>query len=92
MLQERHQIPIGPKFCFPHLKKENNEKNKWKDSSTPSTRKDTTNLMHESCMEPDVDFVPDVLYGHVHETLVDFWENIAKLTDVNFLPFLKFLH
>ena len=36
------------------------------------TRKDTTNLMHESCMEPDVDFVPDVLYGHVHETLVDF--------------------
>ena len=62
MLQEGHQIPIGAKFCFPHLKSENNEKNNGKDSSTPSTRKDTTNLMHESSMEPDVDFVPDVPY------------------------------
>ena len=39
MLQEGHQISIGPKFCFPHLKSENNEKNNGKDSSTPSTRK-----------------------------------------------------
>ena len=62
MLQEGHQIPIGTKFCFHHLKSENNGKNNGKDSSTPSTRKDTANLMHESSMEPDVDFVPDVPY------------------------------
>ena len=62
MLQEGHQITIGAKFCFPHLKSENNEKNNGKGSSTPSTRKDTANLMHESSMEPDVDFVLDVPY------------------------------
>ena len=62
MLQEGHQIPIGAKFCFPHLKSENNVKNNGKDSSTPSTRKDTPKLMHESSMEPDADFVPDVSY------------------------------
>ena len=62
MLQEGHQITIGAKFCFPHLKSENNEKNNGKGSSTPSTRKDTANLMHESSMEPDVDCVPDMLY------------------------------
>ena len=62
MLQEGHQIPIGAKFCFPHLKSENNVKNNGKDSSTPSTRKDTAQLMHESSMEPDADFVPDVSY------------------------------
>ena len=33
-LQEGHQILIGGKFCFPHLKSESNEKNKSKDSST----------------------------------------------------------
>ena len=62
MLQEGHQIPIGAKFCFPHLKSENNVKNNGKDSSTPSTRKDTAKLMHESSMEPDADFVPYVSY------------------------------
>ena len=62
MLQEGHQIPIGAKFCFPHLKSENNVKNNGKDSSTPSTRKDKAQLMHESSMEPDADFVPDVSY------------------------------
>ena len=62
MLQEGHQIPIGAKFCFPHLKSENNVKNNGKDSSTPSTRKDTAQLMHESSMEPDADFVPYVSY------------------------------
>ena len=60
MLQKDHQIPIGAKFCLPHLKNEN-KKNKCKDSSTPSTNKDT-NLMHESCMEPDVNVVPDEPY------------------------------
>ena len=62
MLQEGHQITIGAKFCFPHLKSENNEKNNGKGSSTPSTRKDTANLMHESSMEPDVDSLPDMPY------------------------------
>ena len=62
MLQEGHQIPIGAKYCFPHLKSEKNEKNNRKDCSTPSTRKDTANLMHKSSMEPDVDFMPDVPY------------------------------
>ena len=60
-----HQIPIGVIFYFPHLKSKNNEKNNGKDSSTPSIRKDTANLMHESSMKPDVDFVPDVPYIHV---------------------------
>ena len=62
MLQEGHQITTGAKFCFPHLKSENNEKNNGKGSSAPSTRTDTANLMHESSMEPDVDFVPDMPY------------------------------
>ena len=62
MLQEGHQIPIGAKFCFSHLKSESNVKNNSKDSSTPSTRKDTAKLMHESSMEPDVDFMSDVPY------------------------------
>ena len=62
LLQEGYQIPIGAKICFPHLKSENNEKNNGKDSSTPSTRKGTANLMHESSMGPDIDFVPDVPY------------------------------
>ena len=62
MLQEGHQILIGAKFCFHHLKSEKNENNNGKDSSTPSTRKYTVNLMHESSMKPDVDFVSDVPY------------------------------
>ena len=62
MLREGHQIPIGAKFCFPHLKSESNVKNNSKDSSTPSTRKDTAKLMHESSMEPDADFMSDVPY------------------------------
>ena len=62
MLQEGHQIPVGAKFCFLYLKSKNNEKNKCKDSSSPSTRKDITNLTHESCMEREVDFVPDKPY------------------------------
>ena len=60
-----HQIPIRVKFYFPHLKSKNNEKNDGKDSSTPSIRKNTANLMHESSMKPDVDFVPDVPYIQV---------------------------
>ena len=32
MLQEVHKIPTGAKFCFPHLKSKNNEKNECKDS------------------------------------------------------------
>ena len=27
--------------------------------------------------------------GHVHEKLVDFWENIAKLTDVHFFTIFE---
>ena len=32
MLQEVHKIPTAAKFCFPHLKSKNNEKNECKDS------------------------------------------------------------
>ena len=61
MLQESHQIPIGAKVCFSQLNSENNEENKPKDSAIASTSKDT-NLIHESCMEPNIDFVPDDAY------------------------------
>ena len=67
MLQEGHQIPIGAKFCFPHFKSKNNEKDKCKGSSTPSTRKDIINLIHENCIEPYVDFVPDEPYNSSSE-------------------------
>ena len=30
------------------------------------TRKDTTNPMHESCMEPDVDLLPNVPYIYIY--------------------------
>ena len=61
MLQESHQIPIRAKFCFSQLNSEKNEENKSKDSSIPSTSKDT-NLIHESHMEPNIDFVLDDAY------------------------------
>ena len=61
MLQGSHQIPIRAKFCFSQLNSENNEENKSKDNSIPSTSKDT-NLIHENCMEPNIDFVLDDAY------------------------------
>ena len=66
MLQEGHQIPIRAKFCFSQINSENNEENKSKDSSIPTNSKDT-NLIHESCMEPNIDFVP----GDAYITLSD---------------------
>ena len=66
MLQEGHQIPIRAKFCFSQINSENNEENKSKDSSIPTTSKDT-NLIHESCMEPNIDFVS----GDAYITLSD---------------------
>ena len=84
-----HQIPIGAKFCFPQLKNENNEKNKCKESSTPSTRKDITNLILESCMEPDVDFVPDKPYisSSDLESSLAISESLSATLETSPLPF-----
>ena len=45
------------------------------------TRKDTTNPMHESCMEPDVDLLPNVPYIYIHFIYIYIYTHFFRLSN-----------